>query len=46
MRIGLVSDTHMPARCAALPPAVFDVLRGVDLCCTPGMSGSCGCSIN
>ncbi len=30
-RIGLISDTHMPARCAALPVAVFDVLHGVDL---------------
>jgi putative phosphoesterase len=31
VRIGLISDTHIPARCAALPPAPFDVLRGVDL---------------
>ena len=30
-RIGLISDTHMPARCAALPPTVFEVLRGVDM---------------
>ncbi len=30
-RIGLVSDTHMPTRCAALPAAVFAVLRGVDV---------------
>jgi len=30
-RIGLVSDTHMPERCPALPPALFDVLDGVDL---------------
>jgi len=30
-RIGLVSDTHMPDRCTALPPALFDVLQGVDL---------------
>ena len=30
-RIGLISDTHMPARCAEMPAAVFDVLRGVDL---------------
>ncbi|MBC8074637.1 MAG: hypothetical protein H7Y32_01055, partial [Chloroflexales bacterium] len=29
--IGLVSDTHMPQRCAALPPALFAALRGVDL---------------
>lgn len=31
IRIGLISDTHMPERCASLPPAVFDILRGVDL---------------
>jgi uncharacterized protein len=30
-RVGLISDTHMPARCATLPPALFEVLRGVDL---------------
>jgi putative phosphoesterase len=30
-RIGLISDTHMPERCAALPPALFDVLSGADL---------------
>lgn len=30
-RIGLVSDTHMPARCATLPDAIFEALRGVDL---------------
>lgn len=30
-RIGLISDTHMPQRCAELPAAVFAVLRGVDL---------------
>jgi putative phosphoesterase len=30
-RIGLISDTHMPDRCVELPPALFDVLRGVDL---------------
>lgn len=29
--LGLVSDTHMPDRCAALPPALFEALRGVDL---------------
>ena len=29
--LGLVSDTHMPARCPALPPALFEVLDGVDL---------------
>ena len=30
-RIGLISDTHMPQRLAALPLAIFDVLDGVDL---------------
>ncbi len=30
-RIGLVSDTHMPERCPALPPALFEALRGADL---------------
>jgi uncharacterized protein len=30
-RIGLVSDTHMPERCLALPPALFEALGGVDL---------------
>jgi len=30
-RIGLVSDTHMPERCPALPAALDDALRGVDL---------------
>jgi hypothetical protein len=29
--VGLVSDTHMPDRCLALPPALFAALRGVDL---------------
>ncbi|MGA2410031.1 MAG: YfcE family phosphodiesterase [Candidatus Binataceae bacterium] len=31
MRIGLISDTHIPEACDRLPPAVFEVLRGVDL---------------
>jgi putative phosphoesterase len=30
-RVGLISDTHMPERCAALPPSLFAVLHGVDL---------------
>ena len=30
-RIGLISDTHMPERCPALPSSLFDVLDGVDL---------------
>jgi len=31
MRIGLISDTHIPEACDHLPPRVFEVLRGVDL---------------
>jgi uncharacterized protein len=31
MIIGLISDTHMPDRCAVLPSALFEALRGVDL---------------
>lgn len=30
-RVGLISDTHMPERCAAFPAPVFDVLQGIDL---------------
>ena len=30
MRIGVISDTHIPARSRALPPAVFDLVDGVD----------------
>lgn len=29
--VGLLSDTHYPERLAHLPPALFDVLAGVDL---------------
>lgn len=29
--LGLISDTHMPRRRRVLPPAVFDLLSGVDL---------------
>jgi putative phosphoesterase len=31
MRIGVVSDTHIPARAKALPPALFTIFDGVDL---------------
>lgn len=31
MRIGLISDTHIPEACDHLPAAVFDALNGVDL---------------
>jgi uncharacterized protein len=41
-RIGLVSDTHMPDRCAALPSALFDVLQGVDLLLHAGDVGELG----
>lgn len=30
-RIGLLADTHIPHRLAALPPALFERLAGVDL---------------
>ncbi len=30
-RVGLLSDTHLPQRCAALPTTLFDALLGVDL---------------
>ena len=29
--VGLVSDTHYPLRCETLPPALFEILNGVDL---------------
>jgi putative phosphoesterase len=31
MRIGLISDTHIPEACEHLPPKVFEVFKGVDL---------------
>jgi uncharacterized protein len=31
MRIGLISDTHIPEACEHLPAAVFDALSGVEL---------------
>ena len=31
MRIGVVSDTHIPSRAPAIPPSVFEVFEGVDL---------------
>jgi|SRR5689334_19106452 uncharacterized protein len=31
MRIGLISDTHIPEACDTLPAPVFEVFRGVDL---------------
>lgn len=31
VRLGVVADTHIPDRMRALPPRLFEVLRGVDL---------------
>src|SRR6516165_11578364 len=31
MKIGLISDTHIPQACEHLPREVFDAFRGVDL---------------
>jgi len=31
VRIGLISDTHMPERWPALPAAIFELFKGVDL---------------
>lgn len=38
--LGLISDTHLPDRLAALPPAVFDLLSGVDLILHAGDIGT------
>jgi hypothetical protein len=31
MRIGLISDTHIPEACEHLPKRVFEVFAGIDL---------------
>jgi len=31
MKIGVLSDTHIPATQVSLPPVVFNIFRGVDL---------------
>jgi putative phosphoesterase len=31
MKIGVLSDTHIPVIVKALPPAIFDIFKGVDL---------------
>src|SRR5437879_13803523 len=31
MRIGIISDTHIPEACEHLPAPVFEVFKGVDL---------------
>ncbi|MEZ4734367.1 MAG: YfcE family phosphodiesterase [Caldilineaceae bacterium] len=38
--IGLISDTHLPQRLAALPPAVFTALEGVDFLLHAGDVGT------
>lgn len=38
--VGLISDTHMPQRLAALPSAVFSVFQGVDLLLHAGDVGN------
>lgn len=38
--LGLISDTHLPDRCRALPPTVFDALAGVDLILHAGDVGA------
>jgi uncharacterized protein len=38
--LGLLSDTHYPERLAQLPPALFDVLAGVDLLLHAGDVGT------
>lgn len=41
-RVGLVSDTHMPERCAAFPASIFSVFQGVDLILHAGDVGELG----
>ena len=31
MKIGVISDTHIPGTALSLPPAVFELFKGVDL---------------
>ena len=31
MRVGVVSDTHIPSRAPAIPPRVFEVFERIDL---------------
>jgi hypothetical protein len=31
MRVGVISDTHIPYVVTALPPVIFDIFKGVDL---------------
>ncbi len=31
MKVGVISDTHVPGAAPSLPPAVFEIFKGVDL---------------
>ena len=31
MKVGVISDTHVPTIVPALPPVIYDIFRGVDL---------------
>jgi putative phosphoesterase len=31
MKVGVISDTHVPGAASSLPPAVFEIFSGVDL---------------
>lgn len=31
MKVGIISDTHVPGAASSLPPAVFEIFRDVDL---------------
>jgi hypothetical protein len=31
MKIGVISDTHVPTAATALPPVIYDIFKGVDL---------------
>lgn len=31
MKVGVISDTHVPAVVKSLPPVIFDIFQGVDL---------------
>jgi len=39
MRLGLISDTHMPDRWATLPERIFEIFADVDLICHAGDVG-------
>jgi uncharacterized protein len=31
MKVGVISDTHVPGAATSLPPAIFEIFKGVDL---------------